>query len=131
MQGWIKLHRQIRGHAFYKQKRTFSRFEAWVDMLLDANHCDNPWIAGNEIITVERGTYITSELKLMDRWKWSKSKVRAFLKLLEDEKMIIKKADNKKTAITIVNYDIYQEIETAKEPQKDFKKTSKRHKQEL
>ena len=126
MQGWIKLHRQIRGHAFFKQKRKFSRFEAWVDMLLEANHCDKDWIAGNEIVTVQRGTFITSELKLMDRWQWSKSKVRAFLKLLEDEQMIVKKTDNKKTGITIVNYELYQETETAKEPEKDRKKTSKR-----
>jgi hypothetical protein len=41
---------------------------------------------GNEVLNVQRGSFITSELKLMDRWGWSKSKVRAFLKLLEKEK---------------------------------------------
>lgn len=125
-QGWISLHRQIREHAFFKQKRKFSKFEAWIDLLLEANHCDKDWITGNEIIPVKRGSFITSELKLMDRWKWSKSKVRAFLKLLEDEQMIVKKADTKKTAITIVKYEAYQQTETAKEPEKDYKKTTKR-----
>lgn len=125
-EGWIKLYRQIRGHAFFKQKRVFSKFEAWVDMLLEANHCNKPWITGNEIIQVKRGTFITSEIKLMARWRWSKSKVRAFLLLLQDEKMIVKKADTKKTAISIVNYSLYQQIETAKEPEKNQKKTSKR-----
>ena len=125
-QGWISIHRQIREHAFFKQKRKFSKFEAWIDLLLEANHCDKNWITGNEIIPVKRGSFITSELKLVDRWKWSKTKVRAFLKLLADEQMIVKKADNKKTAITIVNYEVYQKTETAEKPEKDFKKTSKR-----
>lgn len=124
-EGWIKLHRQIRGHVFFKQKRIFSRFEAWVDMLLEANHCDKPWIAGNEVISVKRGTFITSEIKLMNRWSWSKSKVRAFLKLLQDEKMIVKKTDSKKTTVSIVNYGLYQSEETTKEPEKNQKRTAK------
>jgi len=94
-------------------------------MLLEANHADKEWIAGNEIITIKRGSFITSETKLMERWKWSKSKVRAFLKLLEDEKMIVKKTDTKKTTIFIVNYDNYQNQKTTEEPEKNQKKTAK------
>lgn len=125
-EGWIKLHRQIRSHVFFKQKRIFSRFEAWVDMLLEANHCDKPWITGNEIIMVKRGTFITSELKLMERWRWGKSKTRAFLKLLQDEKMIVKKSNTKQTAITIVNYEVYQDEQTTNRPQTDRKQTANR-----
>lgn len=126
MKGWISLHRKIRCHPFYKERRKFSRFEAWVDMLLEANHADNKWIAGNEVIPIKRGSFITSELNLMERWQWSKTKVRSFLKLLEEEKMIVKKSDSKKTTIFIVNYDNYQGLETAEEPEKDQKKTAKK-----
>ena len=127
MQGWISLHRKIRDHPFFKERRKFSKFEAWIDMLLEANHTEKNWIVGNEVIEVKRGQFITSELKLMDRWGWSKSKVRAFLNLLQKETMIVKKTDHKKTAITIVNYGTYQNSQTTEEPQKDHKKTTKRH----
>ncbi len=125
MDGWISLHRKIRCNPLFVEKRKFSRFEAWIDMLMEANHSDNKWLCGNEMITIKRGSFITSEIKLMNRWGWSKSKVRGYLLLLQSENMIIKKTDNKKTTICIVNYDYYQDNRTAKEPQKDHKKTTK------
>jgi len=79
---------------------------------------------------VERGEVITSEMKLMERWGWSKTKVRSFLKLMIDDKILITKKDHKKTAIKIVGYELYQDIQTtedtSKRPQKDHKKTTKR-----
>jgi hypothetical protein len=133
MSGWIKLHRQIRRNPLFKEKRKFSKFEAWIDMLLEANHCNKTILLGNELIEVKRGCFITSELKLANRWGWSRTKVRSFLKILSNESdpMIVKKSDSKKTSITIVNYDIYQDAETtnqtSKEHQKNIKKTSKKH----
>ena len=125
MQGWISLHRKIQCHPFYKERRKFSKFEAWIDLLLEANHTDKDWIVGNEVIPVKRGSFITSEIQLMERWQWSKSKVRAYLILLQSENMIIKKSDTKKTTISIVNYDNYQDNGTTKKPKKDCKKTAK------
>ena len=126
MEGWISLHRKIRCNPLFKENRNFSKFEAWIDMLMDCNHADNKWLCNNEMILVERGSFVTSELKLMERWRWSKSKVRAFLKLLQNEEMIVKKTDSKKTTIFIVNYDYYQTGQTTKEPQKDCKKTAEK-----
>ena len=62
----------------------------------------------------------------MKRWGWSKSKTRLFLKMLEKDKMIVKKSDRKKTTITIVKYNSFQEIETTKKPQKDHRETTER-----
>ena len=52
------------------------------------------------------------------------------MKFLERESMIVRSANNKRTAITIVNYDVYQFNGTTKEQQKNTKGTSKAHKQE-
>ena len=41
--------------------------------------------------------------------------------------MIEKISDSKKTAITIVNYDVYQDSKTADGQKKNIKKTSKKH----
>lgn len=126
MQGWIKLHRKIQEHAFFQEKRVFSKFEAWIDILLLANHKDNKVLIGNELIHVVKGSFITSELKLMNRWGWSKTKVRSFLKLLEHDEMITKKSDNKKTTLTVCNYCNYQDFETIEKPQKDHEQTTER-----
>ncbi|MCT8136472.1 conserved phage C-terminal domain-containing protein [Anaerobacillus sp. CMMVII] len=129
MKGWIKLHRKLHAHWLYKESRKFSKFEAWLDLLIMANHKEHTFVLGNELIQVKRGEVITSEVKLMDKWKWSKSKVRSFLKLLEKDGMVIKKSDTKKTSITICNYCYYQDIETIKnttvKPELDFNETEK------
>ena len=124
MAGWIKLHRKIRDNLFWDEK-PFDKARAWIDIILSANHEPNKFLLGNEVAEVERGSFITSEKKLMERWGWSKSKVRAFLLLLENESMIVKKTDTKKTTLEVLNYCIYQDSETAKEPQKDRKRTAK------
>lgn len=123
-QGWMPIYRKVQNHWLWQDK-PFAKGQAWMDLLLLASHNDNEFLFGNQVIKNEVGSFITSELKLMERWGWSKSKTRAFLKLLQDEQMIVKKSDSKKTIITIVNYSIYADYETAKKLQKDNKKTSK------
>lgn len=127
--GWVSIHRQLQNHWLWNDK-PFSYGQAWIDIILLANHSENKFPLGNEIVTVEEGSFITSELKLMDRWGWSKAKVRRFLTLLENDSMIVKKTDRKKTTITIINYGLFQESETTKEPKKDRKKTDSRPKKD-
>jgi hypothetical protein len=126
MEGWISLHRQIFNHWLYQERRVFSKMEAWIYLLLTANHEDARFALGNEIVHAKKGDVVTSEIKLMERWKWSKEKVRRFLKVLEDDGMIAKKSDRKKTVISIVNYCNYQNNQTAKRPQRDRQQTANR-----
>ncbi|MCM3701876.1 Replication protein O [Paenibacillus macerans] len=125
MDGWIKLHRKIQDHWIYQEKRKFSRYEAWLDMIMMANHKNNKFLHGNELVEVERGQFITSELKLMERWDWGKNKLRLFLDLLEKDGMIIKKTDRKRTAITICNYGLYHDSESENGPQPDHERTNR------
>lgn len=120
--GWIKLHRKIREGPFWNEK-PFDRARAWVDLIMSANHERRKFLLGNEMVEVDRGSFITSEQKLMERWGWSKSKVRAFLKILEKNAMIIKKSDHRKTIVEVLNYCLYQDSETSKEPRKDRERT--------
>lgn len=125
MQGWIRVDRKITEHWLWDD-RPFSRGQAFIDLIMMANHKDNTFLHGTELLTIDRGSFVTSELKLMERWGWSKSKVRYFLNALELDSMLVKKTDRKKTTITIVNYSIYQDLQTTEEPKKDHKKTAKR-----
>lgn len=116
--GWIALHRNIRDHWVYQEKRVFSKYEAWLDLLMDANHQNNKFLFDGQLIEVNRGKFITSVRQLCERWGWSNTKVNRFLKMLEDDQMLIRKSDSKKTVITIVNYDFYQRYDSKEATQK-------------
>ena len=106
--GWISIHRKIQDDWVWNDK-PFSRGQAWIDLIMMVNHDDNTIIFDGNPKTVTRGSCITSIQKLCDRWGWSNTKVKKFLKnLQEDEKILFKIAPRKATAITIVNYDKYQ-----------------------
>lgn len=108
--GWISIYRELQDHWIWKEK-PFDRGKAWVDLLLMANHKDAEILfEGNKII-VRRGSLVTSIRKLCKRWGWSNTKVTNFLNVLEKEKMLEKKSLEKATALTIVNYSTYQEVE--------------------
>lgn len=125
MEGYIKLYRQIVSNWMWSD-RPFAKGQAWIDLMMQANHKDAKFLLGNEVEEASRGQLITSEKKLMERWGWSKTKVRAFLSLLEREQMIVKKTDQKKTVLTLCNYSVFQDIQTTEKPQKDHEETASR-----
>jgi hypothetical protein len=106
--GWIKLYRQIEEDDFWLSE-PFSRGQAWVDLLLLANHQKSTFfIRGNEI-TAEVGQVAWSERRLAMRWHWSRNKLRNFLKLLQKRQQIEPQKTAANTLITIVNYKKFQE----------------------
>ncbi|HGL5437742.1 TPA: DnaD domain protein [Staphylococcus aureus] len=127
MTGWISIDRSIQNHWIFKEKRTFSKFEAWIYLLMEANHSKAKVPIGNQIVTVERGQRLTSILTLSDLFNWSRFKVKTFLDLLESDGMLEVKTTSKYTLITIVNYDFYQSEQGRNQHQNDIKPTSKQH----
>ncbi|HDJ4128223.1 TPA: DnaD domain-containing protein [Staphylococcus aureus] len=127
MTGWISIDRSIQNHWLFKEKRTFSKFEAWIYLLMEANHSKAKVPIGNQIVTVERGQRLTSILILSDLFNWSRFKVKTFLDLLESDGMLEVKTTSKYTLITIVNYDFYQSEQGRNQHQNDIKPTSKQH----
>lgn len=116
VEGWLKLYRSIQNHWLWEDK-PFSRGQAFIDLLLMANHKDNKILFNGELIEIKRGSRITSLRQLSDAWGWSTTKVKKFLELLEKENMITVKSDNKKTLVTIENYGVYQEVGNTEETQ--------------
>lgn len=127
MTGWISIDRSIQNHWLFKEKRIFSKFEAWIYLLMEANHSKAKVPIGNQIVTVERGQRLTSILTLSDLFNWSRFKVKTFLDLLESDGMLEVKTTSKYTLITIVNYDFYQSEQGRNQHQNDIKPTSKQH----
>ena len=114
--GAITILRDIQKHWLWKYK-PFSKGQAWIDMLLLANHKTEKVPFENRIEIVERGQFITSQVKLTMRWGWSRQQVRTFLALLEnpnpDAPMVkCQNLTNRATKLTIINYSDLQKLPT-------------------
>ena len=112
--GYIKVYRDIRDHWIWEDSENL---KAWLDLVMMAQHEPKQLTFNNELLDVDRGSFITSVRKLADRWKWGKDRVLKFLRVLQKAKMIDRVADRKKTLITIINYDFYQKKEGSKKTQ--------------
>lgn len=71
----------------------FSKGQAWIDLIQMANEC---------------GVIHCSILKIADRWKWERRKVRRFISTLERLEKVTVKTTRKGAEICIVNYCEYQ-----------------------
>lgn len=126
MAGWIKLHRKITENLIWEDK-PFSKGQAWIDLILMANHNPAKLIYGNSIIELDRGQFHTSEPTLMRRWGWSKKKVRAYFLLLKKLEMATAQGNTKGTTVTIENYELYQSMGTEQDTDEDNLKVPRRN----
>lgn len=116
--GWIKTYRKIQDCWIWQIDKPFDERSAWIDLLLTANHKDVKMLFNGELITIKRGQLITSVRKLSDKWQWDKNKTLKFLRLLENDGMLVRESDNHRTLLAIVNYEIYQDCTDTDETQK-------------
>ena len=115
--GWISLHRKILENPILNRSRVYSNFEAWIWLLLKANHKDNKFMLGSELIKVKKGSMITSQKKLCRQFRWGSTKLRNFLKVLQKDKMILLKTNTQATHISICNYESYQDSQITNKTQ--------------
>lgn len=106
MAGWIKIHREITKHWIFQDAE---KFKWWIDLLIMASHEEFKALVNGDLRCLKRGQLTVSLSFLSLRWGRSKEKVLNFLRLLESDHMIERKADRKSTTITICNYDSYQD----------------------
>lgn len=125
-QGWIKLHRQIMETPEWLAE-PFTRGQAWVDLLLLANHKTRYIRKRGILVAVERGQVGYSEEALAERWRWSRGKVRRFLSELARLSRISHKVSEKtipkntsvSSLICIINYEKYQMNDTKNDTEND------------
>ena len=112
MDYYIPISRRLFEHHLWCEKRIFSRFEAWLDILQSARFEDTKQLIGNRLIEVKRGQMLVSLRYLAARWQWSTKKVGTFLELLIQDGMIVKETPKEtgQTVITICNYDKYNAL---------------------
>lgn len=109
MRGYLYLWRKLATSPLWLSE-PFTRGQAWVDMLILANHTDGYIRVRGIRIDIKRGQLAWSHISLAKRWRWSRGKVRRFLSELESEKeaKIVQQNSKVTSLITIISYDIHQ-----------------------
>ena len=104
---WIKLNRNIQDSFIWNfEKPQFGL--AWVDMLMLANYKDKQILFNGKVLTIKRGSFVSSTVKLAERWHMNRRTVKAFLDVLKSDGMITYECTARCTTVFIVNYEKYQ-----------------------
>ncbi len=119
--GYISLWRSLQDNFLWEDK-PFAKGQAWIDLLLMANHKPTKIMIGNDVEELKQGEFITSIAKLCKRWGWSNTKVKSFLNLLEKDGMLITESTTKRTKVSLRNYSDYQVSPLAKNDTKTIQK---------
>lgn len=124
MEDFVPLQRSFFAHYLWAEERVFSRAEAWLDLVSLAAYQPHKRMVAGVLVAVERGGIVATERFLSDRWKWSRTKVRAFTDLLKSDGMISVKKDHETTVLILCNYEKYNTAQTGKRPQKNQRETT-------
>ena len=104
-QGWICVHRKLLEWEWFSDHNTFRLF---MYLMLKANHQDKKWKG----IIIKRGQHLTSLDSLCAGTGMTKSKIRTSLNKLKSTRDIAHKTNSQHTVITVINYNLYQSIDT-------------------
>lgn len=119
---YIKLHRSSQDDPLYFAE-PFTKWQAWQDLRLIANHADGFFFVRWNKVEVKRWRVARGENDLCKRWKWSRDKVRNFLKLLENMWKIIQQKNRICSIYIIVNYDDDQTTDQTTDPTTEKQQT--------
>lgn len=121
--GFLPVSRKFFKNFLWQEERTYSRAEAWLDLVQASAYEPQKHLVAGELVEVPRGGIVASERFLCDRWKWSRTKVRAFLDLLVKEGMISPQKNHRNTVFLLSNFGKYNQ---QKNHQSDRRETSER-----
>ena len=103
--GWISLHRKLLDSTVFQNA---DLLKVWIWCLLKATHKDYETLVGLQVVELLPGQFVTGRFKGSEELKMNPSTFYKYLKILQDLSMIALKSDNKKTVVTIENWDKYQ-----------------------
>lgn len=106
-EGYLMLARRSFGNFLWREERSLSKFEAWLDLLQLAAFAPTKRIVSGHVIEIERGELIASLRYLSQRWTWKKDKVASYLGLLTSECMIRRETRHGQSVLILCNYEVY------------------------
>ena len=103
--GYIQLQRLHIERMLLQEKRPFTKFEAWVDLLQMAQFEAGQKLVNGQLFDLKPGDLIASHRYLQTRWRWaSLVKVQTFLKTLQKQVMVKVSDKSEISHLTICNY---------------------------
>lgn len=112
---YIKLSRKAFKNFLWKERRPYSRFEAWLDLIRRASFSDETTdLIKGKVITRIKGQVTGSIRFFMEAWSWGKSRVCDFFELLRSQNMISIDRANGISVISLLNYEKYNGSRTAR-----------------
>jgi hypothetical protein len=124
--GYIKLYRSFRDHRYWKQKRKYSKAEAFLDLLFEAAYSEIDLQVGFQVVHLKRGQCLIRQTSLARKWGWDRGSVKRFLNLLQVQQEATIKPTNKYSILTLCNYEDYQDWRPTNEPTRDQQENIKR-----
>jgi len=102
--GWVKLYRSLLDWEWYDDINTKVLF---IHLLLKANHKERAYKG----MLIKRGELVTGRIVLSAELGLTEQQIRTSLNKLKSTNEITIKTTNKNSVVSIVNYDLYQDIE--------------------
>jgi len=106
LKGEINLVRTLADHPLWQGDLALRG--AWVDLLLRANTDNAELIQRGENVSLKRGQLAWSIKGLAEKWNCCEEKATKYLSYLQKIGCIRVKTSNRRTVITISNYEVYQ-----------------------
>lgn len=119
LSNFIPINRKLFKHELWLEKRAYSRFEAWLDLVAAArfDNSEGRVVIGSTVVRYERGELVASIRFLAERWGWKQTKANTYINLLLKEGMIKRRTAGGtiQTIVTICNYNAYNPVSKKEE----------------
>lgn len=115
--GHLKIWRKLLDNPIWTEKRHFSRFECWFDILMEARFSHEPAqkLIKGRLITCNYGQIIYSLDTWARRWHMSKTQAKRILDLFTRTSMIVYENETVTVRITVCNYEKYNKLRNENE----------------
>ena len=124
MNGWVKLHRQLRQSAVFDNPKLL---KVWIWILLKATHKERQQIVGRRTVTLQPGQFIFGRYAAAEELQMPPSTVRDYMQMLAEMGNITLAPDTKWTLVTVDNWELYQ----SPEENPDNKSTTNGHQMDI
>jgi len=133
----MKISEELQHHWLWQHK-PFAKGQAIIDLVLMSEK-ENHYIR-NKNYNQPIGQLVITESELEKRWGWSRTKIRSFLKQMEDDSLIKIERHPGMTEITIINNPFLQvsiqdktqeKVQEEKQEKKQLDSAENKHKAEV
>lgn len=106
MIGYWKFHRRMLDHAVWSLPG--DQIKVWITILSKVNHKEGEWFDGKHRLSIEPGSWVTSQETISQAARVGRQTVRTAIKnLLRLESISTKIVTKRYTVITVINWPIY------------------------